>query len=166
MPDAIRKLVLVLVVALLAFFGVRALYHALASPEKKIRWRLEAMVEGFNARRAQPVLDGIAKDFVDRTSSVGREELRSMIISAFFNELDEKGEFLWKAVFDPKETTITLAPDKHSAAIECRVQFFRRRGPQTELDWDAHIAGTVALGEEGWQWSVVTSANHEARQRR
>lgn len=152
--------------ATLACFGVRAIYRALASPEKRIRWRMEEMVEGFNSRKAQPVLDGIAKEFVDRSSDVTRDDLHSTLVWMFLNEHDDKGEFLWSAVFDPKEMTIVVAQDKHSAAVECRVQFLRRRGTANELNWDARVTGTFSLDQNGWQWSVVNSANHEARLRR
>ena len=162
----LRKVLLISLLAALAFFGARALYRALASPEKKIRWRLEEMVAGFNARRARPVLDGIARDFIDRSSDLKRDDLQSILTWAYFNELDEKGEFLWRAAFDPQEMTIEVASDKHSANVGCHVKFFHRRGAVVELDWDAQVAGTLALGEEGWQWSVVESANHTARRGR
>ena len=59
MAHAIRRLLLVLALGTLTVLGGRALVRALASPQTRIRWRLEEMVEGFNAMRARPVLDGI-----------------------------------------------------------------------------------------------------------
>ncbi len=159
-------MLLVLSLATLIFLGGRALVRALASPQAKIRWRLEEMVDGFNAMRARPVLDGVAADFVDRSAGITREDLHALLAWMFLNEIDEHGEFLWNAIFEPEETVIELAPDKRSAKIECRVQLFRRRGGTPQMDWDARIAGTFNLGDQGWQWGAVDSANHGERRAR
>ena len=164
MLQRVRKLAAVVALALLAFFGGRALYRALASAETKIRWRTEAMVEGFNAMRADPVMDGIAKDFVDRVASVSRDDLRAHLAWMYFNEV-EKGEFLWSAELDPKAMAIEVGEDRRSARATCDVRFFRRRGEERVLEWDAHIEGTLARGDDGWQWNAVTAANHSERRR-
>ncbi len=163
MARAIRHGLLVLALASLTMMGGRALYRYLASPQTKIRWRLEEMVGGFNAMRARPVLDGVAADFVDQSAGITREDLHALLAWMFLNEIDEHGEFLWNAVFDPKETVIELAADKCSAKLDCRVRIFRRRGGTPQMDWDARIAGRFSLGEEGWQCSAVDSANHAER---
>ncbi|HTF87645.1 MAG TPA: hypothetical protein VK843_04490 [Planctomycetota bacterium] len=166
MARTFRNFLLILVGLTIAWLGIRGIYRALASAETKIRWRIEEMVEGFNARRAQPVLDGLAKDFVDRTSGLTRDEFHSILTWTYFNELDDKGLFLWSASFDPKELAIELAPDEQSAAVECHLLLYRRRGDEKLLDWDAHLGGKLVLGEDGWQWSVLTTANHAQRSRR
>ncbi|MEO6709034.1 MAG: hypothetical protein ABI054_06290 [Planctomycetota bacterium] len=43
---------------------------------------------------------------------------------------------------------------------------YRRRGEEKLLDWNAHLGGQLVLGEDGWQWSVLTTANHAQRSRR
>ena len=90
----IKKTLLLLGALLALWLGGRALYVALASPQKKIRWRLEEMVEGFNETRMRPVLGGIAADFVDRTSEITREDLQRTLAWMFLNETGEQGEFL------------------------------------------------------------------------
>jgi len=161
----LRNLLLGLVLVLLAYFGIRGLIHALASAETKIRWTIENMVEGFNDSKMNPVIGGIAENFVDKTSDVKREDLRSILVWMFLNETDDRHAFLWSAVFDKQTLSVKLGLDKHSADAACSVRFFRRRGEQNELVWDAHVAGTLALGEDGWQWTALTQANHAQRRR-
>jgi hypothetical protein len=162
-----KRALLALAVLALAWWGVRALVHALASPETKIRWAVEDMVEGFNETHLQTVLDGIARGFVDRTSALTRDDLRSTLAWMFLNETDDQGGFLWSATFDPESLAVLLAEDEQSAQASCSVQFFRRRGAaEPELVWDARVAGTLASGDDGWQWTVLTSANHAQRRRR
>ena len=166
MARVIRTALLVCALATLLMVGGRALIRYLASPQTKIRWRLEEMVDGFNFMRARPVLDGIAMDFVDRSAGIKREEIHSLLAWMFLNELDEHGEFLWSAVFEPKAAAIELATDKRSAKVDCRVQLFRRHGGAPQLNWDARIEGTFSLGEQGWQCSAVDSMNHAERHAR
>ncbi len=166
MLHAVRKLLLFSALASLAFLGARAIYRALASPETKIRWRMEEMVEGFNEMRMKHVLRGIHQEFVDRVADVTREDLHSILAWMFLNELDARGGFLWSAELDPSTISIEVAPGDRSASAACRVQFFRRRGENRELDWDARVAGELERSERGWQWIVITSANHEDRRRR
>ena len=166
MARLLKQALLALVLVALAWLGGRAIYRALASPATKIRWRLEEMVEGFDASRAQPVLDGLEKGFVDRVAGVTREDVHATLAWMYLNEVDERGRFLWDAELAEDELAIVVAPDERTAAVQCRVRFFRRRGEEPELEWDARVAGTVALGEDGWKWTEVTTANHEERSRR
>lgn len=165
MAGRIRKLLAAAFLFALAWFGARALYRALASPEKKIRWRMEEMIEGFNEKRVRPVTAGLAQGFVDQVGGFTRDDVRTTLAWMCFNEVDDKGEFLWSAAFHPEAMTIELAEDERSAMVGIDAQFFRRRGGARELVWDAHVAGTMATGDDGWQWTVVSAVNHEDRRR-
>ena len=162
----LRRALLTLAIAAVALASGRALYRALASPEQKILWRLEEMVGGFNGMRAQPVLDGLAPRFVDRTSETSREDLRGLLAWMFLNEVDSQGNFLWSAALDPETISITVDSDATSAAVACRLQFFRARAAEPQLTWDARFAGELAYGDNGWQWVEVSEANHSERRLR
>ena len=159
------KIVLGLGLALLAYFGVRALVYALVPPKTRVRWVVEEMLEGFNEARARPVLAGIAKDFVDETSQTRREDLHQVLAWMFLNETDDQGGFLWHAELVPESLAITVAEDEQSADVACSVNFAVRRGTESRAVWDAHFRGTVAETEDGWQWTRVVEANHRDRRR-
>lgn len=165
MDRPVRNLLIVLAGLALLWFGGRAAWRAAASPEQKIRWRLESMVDGFQSMRAQPVLDGLARNFVDPKASVGREEVRSILAWMFLNELDAVGGFLWSARFDSSEAVIELSDDREAAKVSLAVGFFRREQGEEVLAWNARIEGRMERTDAGWQWTLVESANHEDRRR-
>lgn len=162
-----RNSLLILLLGSIAFFAGRALWRALASPQTKIRWRVESMVEGFNAMRAQPVLDGVSREFRDQTGEgISRDDLRQILAWLFLNEIDSQtGEFLWSCEFEPEWLSITLAPEEDRAEVEVALRLLRRRGGEPQLHWDARLRGSVAKGKDGWQWTALASANHSERRR-
>jgi hypothetical protein len=162
----IRKTLLLAASLLAIWLCGRALFHALASPEKKIRWRIEEMVDGFNSMRVDPVLHGISPGFVDRTAVVTREELRQVLVWMFLNETDRENGFHWRAELEPDALSIELVADERSAEVSCGIRLLRLRGEEFALDWDARLAGKLARTEDGWQWVELTSANHAQRKRR
>jgi hypothetical protein len=150
----------------LLFFGARGLWRALASPQTKIRRQVESMVEGFNGMRTSQVLDGIARDFRDEVADTLRDDLRQVLVYLFVQEVEPStGEFLWSAEFDPEQLQIALAPEKDRAELELGLRIFRRRAGEPQLMWDARLSGLMIKGDDGWQWTRITKANHSERRR-
>jgi len=162
-----RKSLLFLLLGLVVFFAGRAIWRALASPQTKIRWRIEGMVEGFNEMRAQPVLDGVSRDFRDKSGGgTSRDDLRQILAWLFLNEIDGRnGEFLWACEFDPQGLSIALAPEQDRAHVEVALRLLRRRGGEMQPFWEANFQGSMAKEEDGWQWVELDAANHGARGR-
>src|SRR3984885_8456734 len=79
----LRKIAIALIAVAIAWFGGRALVHALASDETKIRWKLEDACEGFSNARMSPILDFLAHEFVDETSGYHRDDVRAAVAGAF-----------------------------------------------------------------------------------
>ena len=67
-----------------------------------------------------------------------------------------------------------MAEGARSASVECRVLIFRDFGKRpvgppdknAMPEWDARLAGTMALTDDGWQWTELLRANHSERRRR
>jgi len=165
MARMLRNVGLGLVAALAVYYGVRALVIALASPATRVRWVVEDMLEGFNRARAAPVLEGIAKDFVDATAALTREDIHKVLVYLYLNETDEQGGFLWSATLVPDSLAVEVAEDEQSADTRLAVQFHLRRGAQSELVWDAQFRGTVSRTDDGWRWTRLALANHGDRRR-
>jgi hypothetical protein len=161
-PSTVLKAAALLAIAVLAG---RWIWRALASDETKIRWVCEDMLDGFNQMRTARVVRGLAPAFLDESSGVTREEVREVCIYVFMNELDpdDKG-FALRAEFVPEEWTVKVAegtPKRATATLGAR--FFDKRGEKERLFWQARVEGELARGDDGWQWTRMTSVNHSDR---
>jgi len=70
----LKRVFVVVAVALALFLLGRAIVHSVVSDETKIRWLIEDMEEGFDATRTDPVLRGLASDFHDDVLAGHRTE--------------------------------------------------------------------------------------------
>ena len=57
-----KRILLIALGLLLLVLGARALFRALSSDETKLRWRLEAMEEGYNEGDVGDAIGPIARD--------------------------------------------------------------------------------------------------------
>jgi hypothetical protein len=158
--------VAVLILGALAL-AIRSLVIALASDETKIRWRLEEMVTGFNERHLAPIMEGFAPEFRDAGTNASRDEVREILVSLFFQQLEAKtGRFLLRAELVPEDLSVTVGEGSpRTASLAMHARFFELRDGGEQLLWDAHIEGTLAKKEDGWQWVRTTRVNHGDRRR-
>ena len=77
-----RRIGLALVALGILAVLARVLVRALASDETKIRRAIQDAAEGFGAARMDPILDVLAREFVDETSGFRREDLRARLLRA------------------------------------------------------------------------------------
>lgn len=155
-----RRIALALVVVALAWIGGRTLLDVLRSDEDKIRIRLEAACEGFGDARMNPILDFLARDFVDETSGFHRDDVRAAVASAFFSEKDpETKAFPYRASVVPESLAIHVAePDHASAEIRFSIRITDTRGGKERAAWEFALEGTMADGDDGWQ---LRNATHD-----
>ncbi|MEE8143346.1 MAG: hypothetical protein V3T77_09625, partial [Planctomycetota bacterium] len=69
-----RKLLLLLIWAVVLGVIVGVVWRALVSEETRIRWRLEEMQESFDKGSALGLGDGLASDFSDKEYGMDRVE--------------------------------------------------------------------------------------------
>jgi hypothetical protein len=148
-----------LVVLGLAVLAGRWACHALASDETRIRWRIEAMQEGFNDQRTARVLRGLTQDFRDATEGVGRQEVREALASIFLRNLGNQGvpteyrlelpDEHWRIELHEEPEADADGPQRARAWI--KAVFTEVRGEATELYWDVDIeAELIEDPEQGW----------------
>ncbi|MCC6409753.1 MAG: hypothetical protein IT453_21545 [Planctomycetes bacterium] len=146
-----RRLFLVLVGALALYVGGRALVHALASHETRIAWVIDDMVDGFNATRMNPILDGLDREFLDDTWGADRETVRAAAAHLFFNAVDgETKRFLYRAEWTLTSITVSDGPAP-SAQVVLEASFFEKRGESEVLAWKVRVDGDMHLQPEG-EW--------------
>ena len=149
-----NRILLVLLGLVALFFGVRAIVHALASDETKIRWLLEDMTEGFNDTRMNPILSGLAQEFVDESSGADKELVRAGLAQLFLQSKDPKTKkFPYIVRVLENETKIDVTQGEPATArLECVVEFVTPHGPgEFELIWKVRIDGELAR-KDSWKF--------------
>lgn len=124
-----KRVVLGFVGAMLLFVAGRFVVHALASPETKVRWRIQSMVDGFNRQRASPVLRGFASDYRDESSGADRELVHQGVVSLFFREKDpETKAFRLRAEIPDEELDVVVEEGGERATARGVLTVYRREG--------------------------------------
>lgn len=147
-----KRLLLALVAAVALWFGGRAIVRALASETTRIRWVVDDMVAGFNDTRMNPILDGLAADYLDETYGADRALLRAAAASVFFQAKDPSTKkFLYRLERMPRvEIAVVETPATKSARVKLELQFFRRRGESEESAWTIHVDGRMEKRDGDW----------------
>jgi hypothetical protein len=145
--------------------AIRSVFRALASDETKIRWRIEEMVEGFNARHLAPVMAGFAPDYRDAATGLTRDRLKDILVYLYFQEVDAKsGRFFLRAELVPDELELRMPESPPgTASLSLHLRFFESRTGTEHPFWDAHVEGELEKREDGWQWVRTTRVNHADR---
>lgn len=159
----VKKIAFALIALAIAWFGGRALVHAFASDETLIRWKLEDACEGFNDTRMSPILDFIARDFVDQRTGAHREDVRGRVAGLFFTAKDPKTrKFPYRAEVLPDTLVVEIdAADKKRAVLKCtiRVTDTSAGGQRNALQF--HMNGKLVDGADGWQLVEAMRENNE-----
>lgn len=148
-----RRLVLVIIGIALLLLAILELRVRLASPETRIRWRIEEMVEGFNDARVSPCMKGVAEEWRDEGGRVDRSRLADGLRYTFFQEKDPKTKAFRFRVELEEELVIVLDPeDGESATVELLARFDCLRLEEWTPTWRVNIgAEMVEHEEDGWQ---------------
>jgi hypothetical protein len=117
-----RALLLLVALALLAL-GVRWLVRAFASDESRVRWRIEAMRDGFNDSELAPVVDALSPRFVETESGADVDKTEQALIYLYFQEIDAKSKsFALVAECEPRDWEIAVLPGTAASAEELDAQ--------------------------------------------
>lgn len=156
----LRRIGLALVALGILAAVARVLVLKLASDETKIRWAIQDAAEGFGEARMDPILDVLARDFVEETSGFRREDLRAVLASAFFSEKDPKTKgFPYRLEIAEDALAIQVEkgePDRATATFPGVVVDVR--GGQRREAWSFTVEGRLEEREDGW---CFVTATHE-----
>ena len=152
-----KRILLLAAAAIALWIGGRAVIRALASDETKIRRLVETMADGFDRTRMDPVLAGLAKDFVDETSGATRQEVREALAYLFFTAKDEatKG-FPYRARVEIGKVEV----HRPTAACTADVRFVDLRGGKETTAWEIGLQLELARGDGGWR---ILKSRYETR---
>lgn len=148
-----KRILLALLVLVASFIAFQQVRGCVVSEETKIRWRIEAMQEGFNEAKVAPCLRGVAEGWRDSQGRVDRALLADALRYAFLQERDPKTKsFRYRVDFE-EELFIELDPEDEDRALAVLVlRFDRIDGEEWSVTWRVRVQATMARSEDrGWQ---------------
>lgn len=152
-----KRALLLAAAALVLWIGGRAIVRALASDETKIRRLVEAMADGFDRTRMDPVLAGLDREFADETSGATRQDVREALAYLFFTAKDETTKaFPYRARVEIRSIEVR----RPSATCDADVHFVDLRGGKETPAWDIGLRLELARGGDGWK---IEKSKYETR---
>lgn len=138
---------------------------SLATPEQRIRWRLEEMAEGFHDNVLRRVVRGFHPDYRD-SAGADRDDVQGALVYLFFQDRDpETGRFAYRLELPEPELAIRIDPeDGRRATVTLRAVFHRARRGQEEVWWDTRA--TLDFVKEDGEWRILQSRDVSHRDRR
>lgn len=156
-----RRVLLVLIALAAGGLLVVRLRTALASEETRIRWRLEAALEGFNDQRVAPCLRALAEDW-RHADGLSREELGDGLRYLFFSE--RRGTFPHRVALEDETLSIEVSADPEGSAELEFVLVFETLDEETwTTSWRARVLARFVRGDEqGWRCAGSSSRTLES----
>lgn len=148
------RILRILLIALALYLGIQGLRTFFASPEKRIRWRIESMMEGFNDTRLAPAMQGIGAEWRDRTRRVERARLADGLRYLFLNEKDpETKAFPYRVELDPDTFAVEFpSADRTRADVRFEALFEALANGEWTPTWRLRISTSMQEHENlGWQ---------------
>lgn len=139
----------------------QALRHFLASEETRIRWRIEAMMNGFNDTRLSPALSGVGAEWRDRTRRVDRQRLADGLRYLFFQEKDpDTKRFPYRVELEPGTLVIEVDPTTRTRAeVAFEARFLALSRGEWRPTWRVRVRTEMHKHENlGWQ---MQESEHE-----
>jgi len=148
-----KRVLFGILAVVLLWFGVRAIVHLLASDETKIRWLVEDMVDGFNETRMNPIMTGLAQDFVDEHSGRGKDDVRAALAQMFLQDKDPKTKrFPYRVQVPEQEFSVQVQrAEPRTAALDLVANFDESAGEEWHPVRSAAVHAELLLGPDGWK---------------
>lgn len=149
---AMKRLLLGLLALVALFFLVRALVHAFASDDTKIRWLIEDMSEGFGETRMNPILAGLAHEFVDDGSGARKDDVRAGLAQLFLQRKDPKTrKFPYRARIVQEGFTVSVhSAETKSAEADFVLVLEQSAGEEWHEAWKAQVHAQLAEDSGDW----------------
>ncbi len=154
---SLKRILVVVLVLVVGFLGVRSAIRALASDETKITWLIEDMAEGFNDGRAGTAVGGLAAEWRHEGSRVDRDLLREVLAREVLSARTSRSGELPHRVAIPEELLL-ITVEEDFARVECEAIFDERNEEEWKTVWCVRIWAELERGEDGWR---IVRSRHE-----
>ncbi len=153
-----RRILLGLALAIVAFFVGRAAYRAFVSDRTKIDWLLAEEAAAFNAASMLTVMPNFAADYRDGTSGIDGQSLRAAVLWAWQNHRDAEGRFTWR--LDLPEGAGEVLIDGDAATATFGLQLSEGAGADGRPLWLLEVQAELQKRDGRW-W--LTSSRHTTK---
>jgi hypothetical protein len=154
-----KKIVLGVVAVGVLYLLFRWAFWALASEETRIRWLIQEMADDFNRSRPRACAEGLADDFRDDGSRVGKEEVTAYLLHLFLAARDPKTkEFLYRVEVPDEGFEVKVEPGEPPRAranLVPRFQELRSDSPDGAARpiWEVRLEAWLTKTDDGWKVS-------------
>ena len=148
-----KRALFALLALVLLGFGVRAIVHAFASDETKIRWVVEDMADGFNETRMNPIMSGLTEDFLEDSHGADKALARAGLAQIFLQSKDPlTKKFPYRVRIPDEELRIEVqAGEPKSATADFMTRFDESKGEEWSSRWVASVNAELVDGPGGWK---------------
>ena len=148
-----KRILFGLLALLLLWFGVRAIVRALASDETRIRWVIEDMADGFNQTRMNPIMNGLAEDFLEDSWGADKELARAGLAQMFLQSKDSRTKkFPYRVQIPEQDFRVQVHEGgPRTAEFDLVAQFDESKGEEWHPRWTAKVHAQLVLAPGGWK---------------
>jgi hypothetical protein len=150
---AMKRALFALLALVLLWFVVRAIVHAFASDERKIRWVVEDMADGFNETRMNPIMSGLAEDFLEDSWGADKALARAGLAQMFLQSKEALTKKFPYRVEIPEEEFHVQVHDgePRTAEFDLLAKFDESKAGEWSARWQTKVHAQLVLGPGGWK---------------
>ena len=150
---AMKRALFALLALVLLWFGVRAIVRAFASDETKIRWVVEDMADGFNETRMNPIMNGLAEDFLEDSWGADKALARAGLAQMFFQSKEAvSNKFPYRVEIPEDEFRVQVHEgEPRTAEFDLVAHFDESKAGEWSSRWKAKVHAQLVLAPGGWK---------------
>ena len=147
----------------MGLFALDQIRSSLRSPSEKLLWRVQSMVEDFNAGHIRQLMVGFGEDFRDESSGALKSDVHSALAGLVLSQRDpEANKFALSAGWvTPFEPVLSEDETRASAEVNFRITYTSRGNSRTW--WEARATVEFAYVNGKWQILRTRAVNHRDR---
>lgn len=154
-----KRVLLLLALALVVVLGVRWVVLALVPDETKIRWVVEEMEEGFNEGSAKRSVSGLAEDWSHEHARGMTAELLQRYLFGEFQGMRAQGDHRLDARVEVDEDELSIQVDGQEASLDGEATFSRLQAGEWVPNWRVRFHARLEDRDDGWL--VVRSSSED-----
>jgi hypothetical protein len=150
---AMKRALFALLALVLLWFVVRTIARAFASDQTRIRWVIEDMADGFNETRMNPIMSGLAEDFLEDSWGADKALARAGLAQMFLQSKEAlTNKFPYRVEIPEDEFHVQVHDgEPRTAEFDLVAQFEESKGGEWSARWKANVHAQLELAAGGWK---------------
>ena len=111
------------------------------------------MADGFNETRMNPIMSGLAQDFLEDSWGADKELARAGLAQMFLQSKDAlTRDFPYRVEIPEEDFRVQLADgEPRKAELDLVARFEKSNGEEWSAHWKAKVHAQLELGPGGWK---------------